>query len=553
MSRQVQIAFVIGFVLCIYSVGVIQAVWEKSNDETVQMLDIVKDTFTKPLERANAIAGMFGKLDERLEAVGGLLAQATEAGDDGSFDWYDVELAAEEALFMVEDIRKRAVNVNRHIKADSLSKPIRRIDSLRSVVNDVYEACRYEDGEEAEAALERAVAFAGALSERYPRRGVLDGPILAWKTFWLHTVFSQKYLRAWEGEMEETSVCANTLRPPMQFMRYALLHDMGDKAVLGRDGWFFYKPGIEYLTFPYVRDRRSRVDTTTNIIDPSPVIMHDNPITCITTFRRQLDSLGVELLVVIVPGKGSVYPDMLNESIPPDMSCKLSHSLRTIEQLRDSGVAVVDLFGPFREERMRDEQAGDSLYLAKDTHWRSRGLRLCARLVADRIRQYRWYDTAWENTEYVLDSLTVDRVGDVGAMTALPDFGVRELRLSFEVEPTPCYQVYRVRRDDEGNEVGRSLYRDDFRRSHLLVLGDSFSRIYQTDAPRGAGWISHLAYELSQPVASIVSDGGASTLVRQKLARKASVLRGKKLVVWEFVERDLRFGAEGWKDIALKL
>ena len=26
----------------------------------------------------------------------------------------------------------------------------------------------------------------------------------------------------------------------------------------------------------------------------------------------------------------------------------------------------------------------------------------------------------------------------------------------------------------------------------------------------------------------------------------------KKLVIWEFVERDLRFGAEGWKDVGLE-
>jgi hypothetical protein len=53
------------------------------------------------------------------------------------------------------------------------------------------------------------------------------------------------------------------------------------------------------------------------------------------------------------------------------------------------------------------------------------------------------------------------------------------------------------------------------------------------------------------PLASIVSDGGASTLVRQTLARKKGVLRGKKLVVWEFIERDFRYGAEGWKDVEL--
>ena len=92
-------------------------------------------------------------------------------------------------------------------------------------------------------------------------------------------------------------------------------------------------------------------------------------------------------------------------------------------------------------------------------------------------------------------------------------------------------------------------FKDDFRKSEILILGDSFSRIYQTDSPVNAGWIAHFAKNVNRPVASIVSDGGASTLVREKLARKASVLKGKKLLIWEFVERDLRFGAEGWKDV----
>jgi len=39
--------------------------------------------------------------------------------------------------------------------------------------------------------------------------------------------------------------------------------------------------------------------------------------------------------------------------------------------------------------------------------------------------------------------------------------------------------------------------------------------------------------------------------VREKLERKKGVLRGKKLVIWEFVERDIRYGAEGWRDIRL--
>ena len=184
------------------------------------------------------------------------------------------------------------------------------------------------------------------------------------------------------------------------------------------------------------------------------------------------------------------------------------------------------------------------------------------------------------------DSLA-DRMGDVGEMSGLNKFNV------FKVQKVTGHVVMQqniVEKSDTGSGqslhdcldslkkncqgdiscyrshfcVGKdSLYydnsliydttitpfKDDFRKSEILILGDSFSRIYQTDSPVNAGWIAHFAKNMNRPVASIVSDGGASTLVREKLARKASVLKGKKLLIWEFVERDLRFGAEGWKDV----
>jgi hypothetical protein len=217
--------------------------------------------------------------------------------------------------------------------------------------------------------------------------------------------------------------------------------------------------------------------------------------------------------------------------------------------LQKAGVQTVDLFSAFAAERANDSLAGDSLYLHTDTHFRGRAVRLTAKVVAERVRRYPWF--APGATEYAVDSLVVARSGDVGEMTKLPAMAIRALRFSFPAESTKCYQVWRVERDASGAETGRALYRDDYQRSTVLVLGDSFSRIYQTDEPRSAGWISHLAAELGQPVASIVNDGGASTLVRQTLARKPGVLRNKKLVVWEIVERDFRFGAEGWKNVVL--
>jgi hypothetical protein len=56
---------------------------------------------------------------------------------------------------------------------------------------------------------------------------------------------------------------------------------------------------------------------------------------------------------------------------------------------------------------------------------------------------------------------------------------------------------------------------------------------------------------LRRPLRSLVNDGGAATLVRQELYRRPVMLRDKRLVVWEFVERDIRFGTEGWQLVPL--
>src|SRR5213596_4163216 len=95
-----------------------------------------------------------------------------------------------------------------------------------------------------------------------------------------------------------------------------------------------------------------------------------------------------------------------------------------------------------------------------------------------------------------------------------------------------------------------ALYTDD-PESDVLVLGDSFLRIYQQDEPGSAGFVAHLARELGRPLASIINDGGASTLVRQELFRRPQLLANAKVVIWEFVERDLRLGAEGWQIVPL--
>jgi hypothetical protein len=50
---------------------------------------------------------------------------------------------------------------------------------------------------------------------------------------------------------------------------------------------------------------------------------------------------------------------------------------------------------------------------------------------------------------------------------------------------------------------------------------------------------------------SLVNDGGGSTLVREELCARPVFLQKKKVVLLEFVERDIGLGLKGWQNTRL--
>jgi len=253
----------------------------------------------------------------------------------------------------------------------------------------------------------------------------------------------------------------------------------------------------------------------------------------IVSLRDQLEARGIGLLIVPAPNKESVYPDKLTRRAEALAGVVCPETRRVLSGLKVAGVEVVDLFELFA--KARKARAGASLYLAQDSHWSPAGARLAAEAVARRVLEKGWIRRA--EAEYEEKSAPLERTGDVLRMLQAPAL---ERRLG--PEAILCAQV--ARRDNH------QLYRDQAG-SELLVLGDSFLRIYQTDEPGSAGFIAHLARALKRPLVSIVNDGGASTLVRQELCRRPALLAKVKVVVWEFVERDICLGTEGWQAVEL--
>jgi hypothetical protein len=320
---------------------------------------------------------------------------------------------------------------------------------------------------------------------------------------------SQANLRAFERSLEASSVVAQAVRPWLQAARFLWLREAGEKALAGSGGWLFYAPGVSALT-----QRPRRGDTSAR-----------EAVAAAVDFRNQLAARGVRLLLVPVPNKESVYPGRLAPQAGSGGFVG-EETRRFFALSREAGLEVVDLFEAFRAARARP---GEPLYLAQDSHWTPAGLQVAAEAVAGRLLALGW--VARGAAEFESSSVFMQRHGDLVRMMQSP---VVEAWLFPEVvipERLVCA------------EAGAA--------SPVLVLGDSFLRIFELDAPWQAGFVSHLARALALPVDSIINDGGASTLVRQELARRPQRLEGKRVVVWMFVERDLRLGLDGWQRVQL--
>lgn len=160
---------------------------------------------------------------------------------------------------------------------------------------------------------------------------------------------TQKNLRAFEGGLEDTSWFAQQLRPWMQYLWFETLSNPGDKAMLGRDGWLFYKPDVRYLVEPYPPDG-------------APSAPDEDPLSAIVTFQGQLSQRGIRLMVIPMPGKASVYPDKLTRRVAIADQSFPSHTLDLIVKLREAGIEVVDLFATFHRLRENAPPSFDELY-----------------------------------------------------------------------------------------------------------------------------------------------------------------------------------------------
>ncbi|PTN36484.1 hypothetical protein [Desulfonatronum sp. SC1] len=342
---------------------------------------------------------------------------------------------------------------------------------------------------------------------------------------------------AFEDDLEDASILGQLVRPGMQ----TLLTRLGvgnEQAYVGRDGWLFYRPGLDYLTGPGFLEPRqlARRAASGNEWQPAP---QPYPRKALVDLHRQLRARNIELVVMPTPVKPTVHPEMFARGLDGTESLNNPSYSDFISDLDRAGILVFD---PLPGLMRAKAETGQPQYLATDTHWRPEGMHHVARELGDFLLQHDLMPSR-APTGFRTRATEVAHTGDIANMLELPQGSPL-----FPPETVTLEQVLDAR--------------DDFWRpdpaADVLLLGDSFTNIFSLE-PMGwgeaAGLAEHLSLVLQRPVDRIArNDHGAFAtreILARELARGRDRLKGKRVVIHQFAARELAVG--DWKLIDLEL
>jgi hypothetical protein len=293
------------------------------------------------------------------------------------------------------------------------------------------------------------------------------------------------------------------------------------RALAGAKGFLFYRNELEFVVGG----------------DLTKQAPGKNPLPVITEFKDTLAERGVDFLFVPVPNKVELYPDRL-EPKSADLVGQVvaPFGRKMLVDLAGASVETIDLLPAFLGARAGDAKAPETLYQAQDTHWSYRGLELAAHLVAERIKQYPWYaELAKHSQKFTTKDAPFARHGDL--VSRLP----AGQRKHLQPEKLVGHQVV---------GPGGELYTDDAD-SPIVVLGDSFTSVYELTECEHGGVSAHIAKEIGYPVDLVMSYGGGPNVRKTLLRRGLDDLARRKLVVYMMTARDLYHYADDWEPLQL--
>lgn len=327
-------------------------------------------------------------------------------------------------------------------------------------------------------------------------------------------------IKKYEDSLEDTSALRAALLGPSQQFLLRQLGTGNEKAILGKDDWLFYVSGFNYLINPGFLLPEQLHKRSLSSIQPDPV-------KAIVDFNQQLKERGIRLILLPAPVKPMLYGDKLGTT----MQIRQNPSYQEFKsRIEAEGISIMD----FTDALFQMRQTTTEPYLHTDTHWSPKGAWLAARLTAEQLAS-----DAHNNLGGVTWK-TITGLGDIANMLHLSD-------------PTKTIMPESV----EAPMIPERLARYS-KNAEILLLGDSFVNIYDLGRmgwSDGGGFAKMLSFFLKKPVDVIARNDSGAYATRQLLAnelkRGRDRLAGKKIVIWEFVIRELAVG--DWKMLDMTL
>jgi len=255
-------------------------------------------------------------------------------------------------------------------------------------------------------------------------------------------------------------------------------------------------------------------------IDPTPSMVE---------FHKLLEARGVELIVVPVPAKASIYPGKLASGFGPGAATALTPYLA---KMKEQGLNVIDLEPIMLKHRA--DHPGEKLWCEQDAHYSPRTIEIIAELLKKEIQGKDWFESA-EKTELVRsEPKTLKIVGD--QIVGSPWAGK---------VPKESLTVRYVGHGPAGGGALDPVEPDVD--SPILLIGDSHTLVFQEGASsgmhcQGAGLLDQLAFELQVIPDHVGVRGSGLMQARRNLFQKAASNPGywdkKKLVIWVFSVRE---------------
>ena len=329
----------------------------------------------------------------------------------------------------------------------------------------------------------------------------------------------------------------------------------GSMVVAGNDGWLFLTGELRHICAGKFWGREApsvSKAVRAEAADPLPAILD---------FNAQLKKIGVKLLLVPVPPKAVIYPEMLpgftnrNEKARLDIFHQEFYAL-----LRTNGVDVLDLTDLFlqnKDDSQCDKAANkntagrafaaspsssgqdgasphENLYCRQDSHWSGQGCALAAQKIAAGIKPLLG-GNAPQTNPFRSEWKTIEIAGDLWQV--LNDRNIVR-------EKTGIRRIFNSGAGEPATPDGSGK---------IILLGDSHNLVFHAGDDmlfQGAGLPDQLAFELGFAVDLIAVRGSGATPARINLLRRArrnkDYWKSKKCVIWCFSAREFT-ESDGWR------